>query len=90
MNRVADKNRILAATRYCAAADCGSGEVASYPHWRYAYREPMPTARRATPVVVILRCQGAQHRERPFLLQPAREFALRAICCVRLLAKGIT
>ena len=47
-------------------------------------------ARRATPVVVILRCQGAQHRERPFLLQPARELALRAVCYVRLLAKGIT
>ena len=41
-------------------------------------------ARRATPVVVILRCQGAQHREGPFLLQPARELAVRAICCVRL------
>jgi hypothetical protein len=47
-------------------------------------------ARRATPVVVILRCQGAQHRERPFLSQPIRALALRAVCCVRLLAKGIT
>jgi hypothetical protein len=47
-------------------------------------------ARRATPVVVILRCQGAQHSERPFLSQPARALALRAVCCVRLLAKGIT
>src|SRR5665647_799084 len=41
-------------------------------------------ARRATPVVVILRCQGAQHRERPFLSQPLRALALRAVCCVRL------
>ena len=122
MNRVADKNGVLAATRYCAAADCGSGEVASSPHLRFAYSEPMPTARRATPVVVILAptircgeavwcesggsglsrtkglrptvsrplCQGAQHRERPFLLQPARALALRAVCYVRLLAKGIT
>ena len=122
MSRVANKNGILAATRYCAAADCGSGEVASSPHRRFAYREPMPTARRATLVAattrywrsqpfagvaarchsrtrrfahrvmaaVILRCQGAQHSERPFLSQPARELASRAVCYVRLLAKGIT
>src|SRR4030067_872887 len=45
-------------------------------------------ARRATPVVVILRCQGAQHSERPFLLQPARELALRAVCYVRVPAMG--
>jgi hypothetical protein len=47
-------------------------------------------ARRATPVVVILRYQGAQHRERPFLLQPLRAQTLRVVCGVRLLAKGIT
>jgi len=47
-------------------------------------------ARRATPVVVILRCQGAQHSERPFLSQPARTLALRAVCGVRLLANGMT
>ena len=47
-------------------------------------------ARRATQVVVILRCQGAQHRERSFLSQPIRALALRAVCGVRLLAKGIT
>ncbi|MEQ1673966.1 MAG: hypothetical protein ABL865_02880 [Candidatus Nitrotoga sp.] len=47
-------------------------------------------ARRATLVVVILRYQGAQHRERPFWLQPVRELTLRAVCYVRLLAKGIT
>ena len=41
-------------------------------------------ARRATPVVVILRYQGAQHSERPFLLQPMRALALRAVCGVRL------
>ncbi len=47
-------------------------------------------ARRATLVVVDLRCQGAQHGESPFLLQPVRALALRAVCGVRLLAKGIT
>jgi hypothetical protein len=47
-------------------------------------------ARRATQVVVILRCQGAQHREHPFLLQPVWALALRAACGVRLLAKGMT
>ena len=47
-------------------------------------------ARRAMPVVVILRCQGAQHSERPFLLQPARALAFQAVCGVRLLAKGMT
>jgi len=45
-------------------------------------------ARRATQVVVILRCQGAQHRERSLLLQPLRALALRTIYGVRLLAKG--
>jgi len=121
MNRVADKNGILAATRYCAAADCGSGEGASSPHRRYAHREPMSTARRTTPVAVatrywrsqqlagatacchsrtsrfahrvmaavILRCQRAQHRERLFLSQPVRALTWRAVCCVRLLAKGM-
>src|SRR5690606_15289748 len=47
-------------------------------------------ARHATQVVVILRCQGAQHSESPFLLQPVRALALRAVCGVRLLAKEIT
>ena len=43
-------------------------------------------ARRATQVgdVVILRCQGAQQSERPFLSQPARALALRAVCGERL------
>jgi|SRR5665647_336449 len=116
MNRVADKNGILAATRYRETAVCGSGEGASSPHLRFAYREPMSTARLATPVAattrywpsqplagvaacchsrtrrfahrvmaaVILRCQGAQHSERPFLSQPSRALALRAVCYVRL------
>jgi len=46
-------------------------------------------ARRVTQVVVILRCLGAQHSERPFLLQPSWALALRAVCGVRLLAKGM-
>gem|GEM_PF-3211412 len=33
---------------------------------------------------VILRCQGAQHSEHPFLWQPIWALALRAVCCVRL------
>jgi len=47
-------------------------------------------ARRAMQVVAILRCQGAQHRERSFLSQPLRALALQTIYGVRLLAKGIT
>jgi hypothetical protein len=43
-------------------------------------------ARRATQVVVILRDQGAQHRERPFLLQPFRALFLQVVCGGRLLA----
>jgi hypothetical protein len=46
-------------------------------------------ARRATQVVVILRCQGVQHRERMFLSQPKWALAWRAVCGVRLLAKGM-
>jgi hypothetical protein len=60
MNRVADKNGILAATRYRETAACGSGEGASSPHQRFAYREPMSTARRATPVAAATRyCAAA-------------------------------
>jgi len=152
MNRVADKNGILAATRYRETAVCGSGEGASSPHQSFAHREPMSTARRATQVacdtllatsslressrrqpiphrrflhrvlaVVIVAptircgravwsesggsglsrtkglrptvsrplCQGAQHSEHPFLLQPIRALTLLAVCGVRLLAKGM-
>jgi hypothetical protein len=46
-------------------------------------------ARRATPVVVILRSQGAQHSKRSFLTQPGWDKALRAACGVRLLVKGV-
>jgi len=89
MDRVADKNGMIArratpvaaATRYCVAADCGSSRLLPFPHRRFAHR---------VMAAVILRCQGAQHRERPFLSQPARALALRAVCGVRLLAKGIT
>ena len=53
-------------------------------------------ARRATLVVLGVRSQGAQrpagsalevHSKRAFLTQPARDKALRAVCCVRLLVK---
>jgi hypothetical protein len=60
MNRVADKNGILAATRYRETAACGSGEGASSPHQRFAYREPMSTARRATPVAATTRYWRSQ------------------------------
>jgi len=152
MNRVADKNGILAATRYRETAVCGSGEGASSPHQSFAHREPMSTARRATQVacdtllatsslressrrqpiphrrflhrvlaVVIVAptircgravwsesggsglsrtkglrptvsrplCQGAQHSEHPFLLQPIRALTLLAVCGVRLLMKQL-
>jgi hypothetical protein len=32
MNRVADENGVLAATRYCTAADCGSEGGQAIPH----------------------------------------------------------
>ena len=52
-------------------------------------------ARRETQVVVILRSQGAQRSKRTNLLQPAIKIkkvaqGLRAVCGVRLLAKGAT
>ncbi len=83
MNRVADKNRMIArcatqvaaATRYCVAADCGSSRLLPFPHRRCAHR---------VMAAVILRCQGAQHRERPLLSQPSRALALPAVCGVRL------
>ena len=46
-------------------------------------------ARRTTSVVVILRSQGVQRRKRSFLMQPGGTRALRAVCGVRLLVKGM-
>ncbi|MGC2049609.1 MAG: hypothetical protein WA635_13500 [Gallionella sp.] len=84
MNRVADKNGMIArratpvaaTTRYWRSQPIAG--VAACCHSR--------TSRFAHRVMaaVILRCQGAQHRERPFLSQPARALALRAVCVVRL------
>ncbi len=62
MNRVADKNRNLAATRCRGTAVCGRGVGASSPHQRFAYREPMSSARRATQVAAATR----YWRSRPF------------------------
>jgi len=69
MNRVADKNGVLAATRYRETAACGSGEGASSPHRCFAYREPMSTARRATPVAATTR------------YWPGQPLAAVAACC---------
>jgi len=49
----------------------------------------MMIARRTTQVVVILRCQVAQHSERMFLLQPIRALALQAVYGVRLRIKQL-
>jgi hypothetical protein len=46
-------------------------------------------ARRMPQVVVILRSQGVQQRKRSFSIQPLWDRALRAVCGVRLLIKGI-
>jgi hypothetical protein len=84
MNRVADKNGMIArratpvaaTTRYWRSKPLAG--VAACCHsrtHRFAHR---------VMAAVILRCQGAQHRERPFLSQPTRALALRAVCCVRL------
>jgi len=46
-------------------------------------------ARRTTQVVLDVRSQGVQRRERSFLTQPFGTVTLRAICSVRLLVKGM-
>jgi len=46
-------------------------------------------ARRTTPVVLDVRSQGVQRRKRSFLMQPEGTAALRAVCGVRLLVKGM-
>ena len=90
MNRVADKNGMIArratpvaaATRYWRSQPLAGVAACCHSRTRrFAHR---------VMAAVILRCQGAQHRERPFLSQPTRALALRAVCYVRLLAKGIT
>jgi hypothetical protein len=83
MNRVADKNGILAATRYRETADCGSGEGASSPHRRFAYREPMSTARRPTPVAAATRyCVAADCGSSRLLPFPHRRLAHRVMAAV--------
>jgi hypothetical protein len=83
MNRVADKNGILAATRYRETAVCGSGEGASSPHQRFAYREPMSTARRATPVAAATRyCVAADCGSSRLLPFPHHRFAHRVMAAV--------
>jgi hypothetical protein len=88
MSRVANKNGMIArratpvaaTTRYWRSQPLAG--VAACCHSR--------TSRSAHRVMaaVSLRCQGAQHRERPFLSQPFGHTVLRAVCGVRLLAKG--
>ena len=46
-------------------------------------------ARRIAQVVVILRCQAMQQSKRSNLTVTLRALALRAVCSVRLLAKGM-
>jgi hypothetical protein len=46
-------------------------------------------ARRTTQVVLDVRSQGVQRRKHSFLTQPILDKALRAICGVKLLVKGI-
>jgi len=82
MNRVADKNGILAATRYWRSQPLAG--VTACCHSR-----TQPFAHRVM-AAVILRCQGAQQRERLFLSQPLRELALRVVFGVRFLANGMT
>jgi len=87
MNRVADKNGMIArratpvaaTTRYWRSQPFAG--VAACCHFR--------TSRFAHRVMaaVILRCQGVQHSERPFLSQPIGALALRAVCGVRLLIR---
>jgi len=89
MNRVAGKNGILAATRYRETAACGSGERASSPHQRFAYREPMSTARRATPVAAATRyCVAADCGSSRMLSFPHRRFAHRVMAAVILRCQG--
>ena len=91
MNRVADKNGILAATRYRETAACGSGEGASSPHQRFAYSEPMSTARRATPVAATTRYWRSQPIAGAAACNPLQHRTLsRTVSVVLLLAKGIT
>src|SRR5665647_980564 len=69
--------------------DCSWEPLIKSTMSRIAVKNEM-IARRTTQVVVFLRSQGAQRRERSFLTQPFGTATLRAICGVRLLAKGIT
>ncbi len=99
MNRVADKNRMIArratqvaaATRYWRSQPFAGAAACCHSRTRrFAHR---------VMAAVILRCQGAQRRERLFwpyletalrsvLSQPARALAVRAVCGVMLLAKA--
>ena len=64
MSRVADKNGGLAATRYWRSQPFAGAAACCHSRTRrFAHR---------VMAAVILRCQGVQHSERPFLSQPAK------------------
>ncbi len=88
MSRVADKNGMIARRAtpvvVIVAPTIRCGEAV----WCESGGSGLSRTKGLRPTVSRPLCQGAQHRERPFLLQPARELALRAVCYVRLLANG--
>ena len=89
------KNRIHAWARQCITAHWASrrpsscqGTVEQILAERVAVKIGM-IIRGATLVVAGLRRRGAQRHERTILPQPKWDGVLRAVCLVRLLAKGI-
>ena len=91
MNRVAVKNEMIGkrTTQVVVAHGHVTGAASRLREVRQSHLS-RTCATRYRVEVATLRSQGVQRRERSFLTQPLRDKALRAICGVRLLAKGIT
>jgi len=90
MNHVAVKNEMIArrTTQVAVAHGLVTGAASRLREVRQ--RPPLPHLRCAIPGRGgTLRSQGVRRRERSFLTQPFGTMALRAVCGVKLLVKGM-
>ena len=93
MARETLRQRSSAVKRAVSSANVAAARACVRLHWPIPCGVPRPTLRRCARRVPKARghspWRGTQRRERTILPQPLRDKALRAVCFVRLLAKGM-
>src|SRR5665647_1134084 len=89
MSHVVNINGMNARRTTQVAHGLVTGEASRLRVVRYSHPSRTCASRYRVGVALDVRSQGVQRRERPFMLQPMRALALRAVCYVRLLTKGI-